>query len=70
MTKCPRCGCETFKIRQRYKGEFDFYFRPDGEELKDDYEDANSTMHDGAEYSEIWKYPRCAGCGKRIKEKK
>lgn len=60
ISKCPRCGCEEFYIRQRAEGIIHYKFRFDGEEAD------NGEMYEGIRVESTGKFAYCVHCNKRL----
>jgi len=60
IEKCNHRGCDEMIMKVRVIGHAYFARKINGEEAD------NTELHDYIEHKDIWKYPRCAECGKRV----
>jgi len=60
VEQCKTCGCKEYIMKQKVSGFVYFRSRFDGDDAD------NTELHDDITYSNVWKFPRCENCGKRI----
>lgn len=60
ITSCPNCGGGAIKIKQRIKGNGEYYVDLESGEIE------SSSLHDHLFYKNNSKYALCADCGKKL----